>query len=97
MLPLDEIGIGEVDCQHAIVVRQVGTEEKRLKAIDPHFEVGQIARVAKKEAVRPSGCGADVAMRIDHEKAIAMLHDVARPGRRRRQRDAERRLGSGIV
>ena len=96
MLPIDEVGIGQIGRQHAIVVRQVGAKEQRLKAVDPDFEVRQIARVAKKQTVRFSEFSPDVTVRIHDQKGITMLHDVPRPRRRDRHRDLEGRLDRGF-
>ena len=86
---IDNVRIGQIDRQHAIVVREIRAEHEGLQAIDAHLQVGEVARVAMKQAIWSTGRDADIAMGINHQEAVAMLHCMTRPRRRRRHGDVE--------
>ena len=74
-----DVGIGEIDGQGRIVVAQIGAEQQRLEIVEHELEPRKIARVGIKQAVRPAGGGADVAMAVEHDKGVVVLERATRP------------------
>ena len=76
-----EIGIRvcEVDGEQRAVVAHVRSQRQRLRAIEQEFQVREESRVAMKQAVRPAGRGADVAVAIEHDERIVVFQNVTRP------------------
>ena len=91
---IDNVRIGEIDGEHAIVVRQIGAEQQGLEPVDQQPELREVARVVMEQAVGSAGRHPDVAMAVQHEEAVAMLHRVPRPRRRLRHGDGEGQVGS---
>ncbi len=103
-----DVGVGEVDLQVEVVVPDGGAEQQRLGAVDQELEVGEVARVAVEQPVRPAGGGADVAVAVEHREGIVVLQRAPRArrrsgggdrelsivARRLRRRCQHRRLGS---
>ena len=87
-----DVGIGEIDGQRRIVVAQIGAEQQRLDVVEHHLEPGEIARIGVEQAVGPAGRGADVAMAVEHDEGVVVLERAARPRRRARHRNVERRF-----
>ena len=87
-----DVGIGEVDGQRRIVVAQIGAEQQRLDVVEHHFEPGEIARIGIEQAVGTAGGSADIAMAVEHDEGVVMLERAARPRRRPRHRNIERRF-----
>ena len=87
-----DIGIGQVDAQDGVVVAQVGAEQEWRHAVELQFEAGEEARVAAEQPVRSADRGADVAVAVEHGKAVAALQRPAWPGGRGRGRNVERRF-----
>src|SRR5262245_171696 len=84
-----DVGIGEVDREHGIVVTHVRAEQQELHAVEQKLETREKARVGMKDAVGSAGRGADVAVAVEHGEAVAMLQRSARPRRRAGRRDVE--------
>src|ERR1700722_4182310 len=83
-----DVGIGEIDTENAVVIGKVRPQEEGLNAVDQHLEMRKIARVAFEQAVRTARRSTDVAVAIEHEEAVVMLHSGPQPnwGRGCRQR-----------
>ena len=93
----EEVRVGEVDRQQGVVVAQVRAEQQRLLAVHQKFEMRQEARVVVKQPIGVARRGADVAISVHHGEGITVFERPARPGRRSRCRDIERRLGNSVV
>src|SRR5262249_23324489 len=89
-----DVGVGEVDSHDTAVVRQVRPEQQRLPTVDQQLEMRQVARVEMKQAVWSARGCAYVAMAGDDQKAVTMLHRIARAIRRARRGDVKGRLGN---
>jgi hypothetical protein len=85
-----DVRIGQVDGENGVVVAEIGAEQQRLHAVDQHLEMRQIAGVEIEEAVRSAMRGADIAVAVEHDEAVAMLHGSPRPRRRFGRRNVER-------
>src|SRR5512142_250517 len=76
------------------IVAQSGAQQQRLSAVEQHFQVREIARVAIENAVGSAGRRPDVCMTVEHGEAIALLERAARPSRGSRTRNVERCFGN---
>ena len=91
------IGIGEINAQQRVVVADVRAKRQGLRAVEQEFEMREKARVAVEQAVGAAGGSTDIAVAVEHDKGIIVLEHIARPGRRSRCGNIERRLGNIIV
>src|SRR5262245_11960142 len=91
-----EIRVGQVDLENTIVVRQGRSEQERRDAIDEKFETGKVARIVVKQTVGASSRYAHVAMAIEHEESVILLHRASPACRRRCHRNVELRLRLGL-
>ncbi len=92
----EDVGIGEIYCQHAIVVGEIGAQQQRLQSVDAQLEMRKIAGVEMKQAVRAPRHGVDIAMVIEDQKAVALLHGVPWASRRGRRRNLKRQVGDAF-
>jgi hypothetical protein len=92
-----EIGVGEVDRQHGVVLGHRRGQEQRPQAVDGEREARQIAGVLEEQSLGQRPVDVDVAELIEHDEAVIVLEDVrARRRYRGGRRDVERReLGVG--
>src|SRR5271156_2434802 len=74
-----DVGIGEIDTENAVVVGKVGPQEERLKSVDQQLEMREIARVAFEQAIGAARRSTDVAVAIEHEEAVVVLHSAPQP------------------
>src|SRR5262245_50677177 len=91
-----EVRIGQVDLENTIVVRQRRSEQKRRNAIDQKLEPGKVTRIVVKQTVGASGRYTHVAMTIEHEESVILLHRVSPARRRRCHRNVELWLRLGL-
>ena len=84
-----DVGIGEIDGEDAVVVGKVRPEEERLKSVDQQFEMREVAGVAIEQAVRAARRSADVAVAVEHQEAVVLLHGAPQPSRGLGRRDIE--------
>ena len=78
-LILIDVGIGQVDSEDGVVVADIRAQQQRLLAVEQHFQVREIARVAKENAVGPARRCPDIGMAVEHGEAIALLEGAAGP------------------
>ncbi len=69
----DEVGIGQVHGEGAVVVLHRGAEQQRAPAVDQHAEVGDVARVLVKDSLRAPLAGEYVSVVVENAEGIAML------------------------
>ena len=74
-----DVRICEVHTEDAVVVGEVRPQEEGLKSIDEQLEMREVAGVAIEQAVRPARRSANVAVAIENQKTVAMLHRAPQP------------------
>src|SRR5215468_4758552 len=88
-----DVGVSEIDSHDAAVVRQIRAEQQRLPAVDQKLEMRQVARIEMKQPVRSARRRTDIAVAVDYQKAVAVLHRIAWAIRGAHRRDVEWRIG----
>ena len=76
-----DVGIRQVDCEERVVIADGRAQQQRLFAVQQQFEVREISRVAKENAVGAPTHRADICIAVEHREAIALLERAARARR----------------
>jgi hypothetical protein len=75
-IALVDVGIGEIDRQHDIVVLHRAGQQQRPLAIDQELDAGKIAGVVVKNPARGKAGIDTIAQSIEHGEAVALLESA---------------------
>ncbi len=92
-----DVGIGEIDAEHRIVVAHVEAEQQRRHAVEKKLEAREEARIRIEQAVGAARRRAHVAMTVEHRKRVAVLEHAARTGGRPGRRNVEGNFRQAIA
>jgi hypothetical protein len=89
----EDLGVGEIDGEHRIIVLHRGAQQQRPPAVEQQLQARQVARVRVVEAVGAGLAAHDVAVAVEHREGVAVLeHARAALEQRRRGGDGELRF-----